>query len=115
MEKYQTRSASSNFLSAADTIDDKVDDTEADTAQVNHSEVNRGDTTSSASLTQNPSEPIQTSTEDLEFKTTPEALEDQGSSQASNEASLDQQLEPLKIADVILPSSELEVQNMSRI
>ena len=58
MDKYQTRSISSNFFSAADTIDDKIDGSEADTVQVNHSEVNRGDTTSSVSLTQNPSEPI---------------------------------------------------------
>ena len=77
MEKYQTRSASSNFFSAAETIGNKVDDSEADTAQVDHREVNRGDTTSSVSLTPNPSEPILTNTEDLEFNTTSEAIDDQ--------------------------------------
>ena len=64
-------------------------------------------------FTQDPSEPILTNTEDLEFNTTSEAIDDQDLLCTSNEASLDQKLEPLKSADVILPSSELEVQNMS--
>ena len=112
MDKYQTRSISSNFFSAADTIDDKIDDSQADTAQVDFDTVNRGDTTSSVSLTQNPSEPILTNTEDLEFKTTSEAIDNRDLLRASNVASLDQQTKPLNI-NTNAQSFELEVQNMS--
>jgi hypothetical protein len=113
MDKYQTRSISSNFFGVAESTSTLLDNAEADTVQVDFDTVNRGDTTSSVSLTQNPSDPILTSTADLEFKTTSEALESQDLLRASNEASLDQQLEPLKSADVILPSFELGVQNNS--
>ena len=94
MEKYQTRSISSNFFGAVKSTSTLLDNAEADTVKVDFDTVNRGDTTSSVSLTQDPSEPILTSTEDLEFKTTPEALEDQGASQGSSEGTQTQQLEP---------------------
>ena len=76
MDKYQTRSISSNFFSAAKSTSTLIDDTETDTAQVDFDTVDRGGNTTSA-LTQNPSEPILTNTEDLEFKTVSEALESQ--------------------------------------
>ena len=113
MDKYQTRSISSNFFGAAESTSTLLDSSEADTAQVDHSEVNRGDTTSSVSLTQNPSEPILTNIEDLEFKTTSEALESQSVLENSTEASTYQHKEGVVSADVILPSSELGVQNIS--
>ena len=112
MDKYQTRSISSNFFGVAESPSTLLDNAEADTVQVDFDTVNRGDTTSSVSLTQNPLEPILTNTEDL-VETTSDPLEDQGASQGSTEGTQTQQLEPLKSADVILPSSELGVQNMS--
>ena len=50
MEKYQARSVSSNFFSTADTIDDKIDNSETSTKQVYFDIVNIADTTLSVSL-----------------------------------------------------------------
>ena len=109
MEKYQTRSISSNFFGAAESTSTLLDSSEADSVQGDFDTVNRGDT--SVSLTQDPSEPILTNTEDMVY-TTSEALDDQDLLRASTEASTYQQTKPLNI-NTNAQSFELEVQNIS--
>ena len=110
MDKNQNRSTSSNFFDLRDAVDDGSAASQADIVEVNQSEVDQGDTF--VSLTQDQSEPILTKTTDL-VETTSDPLEDQGTSQGSSEGTQTQQLEPLKSTDVILPTSELGIQNTS--
>ena len=110
MDKNQYRSIFGNFFDLRDTVDDGSEASQADIVEVSQSEVDRGDT--SVSLTQDQSEPILTKTTDL-VETTSDSLEDQGTSQGSSEGTQTQQLEPLKSTDVILPTSELGIQNTS--
>ena len=89
MDNNQTRSISSNFFDLRDAVDDGSAASQADTIEVNQSEVDGGDT--SVSLTQDQSQPILTKTTDL-VETTSDPLEDQGTSQSSSEGTQTQQL-----------------------
>ena len=111
MDKNQNRSISSNFFNLSDAVNDESLGSQADIVEVNQSEFNRGDDTGSV-LSGYSSELVQIKTADL-VETTSQPLEYQGVSQGSTEGTQYQQLEPLKNADVALPTSELDDLNIS--
>jgi len=111
MDKNQNRIISSNFFNLSDAVNDESLGSQADIVEVNQSEFNRGDDTGSV-LSGYSSELVQIKTTDL-VETTSQPLEYQGVSQGSTEGTQYQQLEPLKNADVALPTSELDDLNIS--